>query len=443
VQHGEPVAARLRRGAVPPSPAMVRLRRIRSRDALVRHLARVRRRDPCQLLRVPPSAQGRRGQDRSRRPGTRGSPVPEPTSINIYLHYSWFFIFALFTFILYYSFREDYSQLVSAIAGIVSILLLFGSIVAHELAHSLVAIRSGIPVKNITIFFLGGVAQITREATRPMTELKMAIAGPVCSLILACFFGLIWYLIWGSTDENITYNNPVFYLASGNFVLALFNLIPGFPLDGGRVLRAIIWQRTKNYKRATRIASLTGKGFAYLLIGGGVVWVFSSIFIEISPFQGIWFIFIGWFLSYAAGASYHQLEIRNALQGFTAQSVMTTDYMVISPNLSLRELVQGYVIPGSWRYFVVAQEGILKGIITLDDIKKVPQTKWDSTPVSAALPTDKVVSIHPEEPALSILERMDSQSINQMPVIRDGMIVGIVVRDNLLRFIQFRSELRV
>jgi len=363
--------------------------------------------------------------------------------INIYLHYSWFFIFALLTFLLYDTFSKDYSDWVSVMAGVSASLFLFASVVAHELAHSLVAIRSGIPVKSITLFFLGGIAQITREASRPMTELKMAIAGPICSLMLGGIFGLIWYLIWGSTQQNIAYNNPILWLAEVNFILALFNLIPGFPLDGGRVLRALIWQRTGNYKRATRIATMIGRGFAYLLIGVGIVWVISSIFNEISPFQGILYIFLGWFLSNAAGASYRQLEMRDTLQGFTAQSVMNTDYVVIPSNLSLKELVQGYVLPGGRLYFVVADGGRLKGIITLDDIKKVPQTKWDITPVSAALPTDKVVSAHPGEEALSILERMDSQGINQIPVIREGMIVGIVVRENLLRFIQLRSELRV
>jgi len=371
--------------------------------------------------------------------------------INIYLHYSWFIIFAFLSFLLYSSFSEDYSQWVSLMAGVSAVLLLFASVVAHELAHSIVAIRSGIPVKNITIFFLGGIAQITREASRPMVELKMAIAGPICSLMLAFVFGLIWYLIWGSSQQNVNYNNPFLYLVEVNFILALFNLIPGFPLDGGRVLRALIWKRTGNYKRATRIASITGRGFAYLLIVGGIgIMVYSILaaFITtlpefISPFQGILFVFIGWFLGNAAAASYRQLEIRDALQGFTAQSVMNTDYVVISPNLSLSAVVQSYAMPGGRRYFVVAYEGGFKGVITLEDIRKVPRKKWDITTVSAIVPADTGISIHPGETAFSILERMESRDIDQMPVIRDGTIVGIVDRDNLIRFIQLRSNLRL
>lgn len=364
--------------------------------------------------------------------------------INIYVHYSWFFIFAFFTYILYQFLLEDHPVWMRLTAGMGASLLLYASVLAHELAHSFVAIRNGIPVKNITIFFLGGIAHITRESPRPMTELKMAIAGPLCSLVLSGIFGLIWYLIWGITQQNDVYNNPIVWLAEVNFMLALFNLVPGFPLDGGRVLRALIWQRTKSYKRATRIATLTGKGFAYLLIGGGIAWIFSSIFTENIPYQGIWFIFIGWFLSNAAGTSYRYVEMRDVLQGFTAQAVMNTNYAVISPDMSLRELVQGYVLPGSQHYFIVAYEGELKGTITLEDIKGVPQAQWNTTPVSAVmLPTDKAFSAQPGDAALGILEKMEEHDIKQVPVIRDGVIVGIVVRESLLRFIRFRSELKV
>lgn len=364
--------------------------------------------------------------------------------ININLHYSWFLIFAFFTFILYDTFNEDYSRWVSVIAGMGASLLLFASVVAHELSHSLVAIRSGIPVKSITLFILGGVAQITREASRPMTELKMAIAGPACSLALSFVLGLVWYLIWGSSGQNGAFDNIIFWLAWINFALALFNLIPGFPLDGGRVLRALIWQRTGNYKRATHIASVTGRGFAYLFIGSGAIIFIASIFTTLeAEFSGIWLVFIGWFLNNAAGGTYRQLEMREALQGFTAQTVMNTNYIVIPPNLRLRELVQGYVMQGR-HYFVVADEGRLRGIVTLEDIKKVPQAQWENTPVSAAmLPSDKVASVHPGEAALSVLERMEEHGINAIPVIRDGVIVGIVDRENLLRFIQLRSDMRV
>ena len=363
--------------------------------------------------------------------------------ITIQLHFSWFIIFALIIFLLSYSLLDDYSLWASVIAGVLTSILLFASVVAHELAHSLVAIRNGIPVKSITLFFLGGVAQITREAARPKTELLMAIAGPLCSLVLAGFFGLIWFLVWD--NQTFASNNPVLWLASINLMLALFNLIPGFPLDGGRILRALIWQRTGDYKRATRIASLAGQSAAYLMIGGGIAIMFINISTNFSiPINGIMLAFIGWFLHHFATTSYRQVEMREALRGFTAGAVMETDYIAISPSLSLKELVQNYVLPTGRRYFVVAEDGRLAGMVSFENIKTVPQTRWDITPVRAVMtPADKVVSARPEEEALSILERMEEYDLNQMPVVKERVVLGIVVRENLLHFIRLRSELGV
>jgi len=365
--------------------------------------------------------------------------------ITLNLHYSWFIIFALITFSLSLSFLDEYPLWIRVMTGVFTSVLLFASVIAHELAHSLVAIRNGIPVKSITLFFLGGVAQITREAARPKTELIIAIAGPLCSVMLAGIFGAIWFLVWGNSQQTVAFDNPVFWLAWINLTLALFNLVPGFPLDGGRILRALLWQGTGNYKRATHIASLVGQGVAYLLIGGGVFIIFGNIFIEdLNPFNGIWLAFIGWFLHNAATTSYRQVEIREALRGFTARAVMSTDYVAISPNLSLKELVQGYVLPTGRRHFVVAEEGRLEGVVTFENVKTVPQTHWDITPVRTVMtPADKVVSAHPEEEALSILERMDEHDINQMPVVKERLVLGVVVRENLLRLIQLRSELGV
>jgi len=214
--------------------------------------------------------------------------------ITIQLHFSWFIIFALIIGLLSYSLHDEgYSLWTSIIAGVLTSILLFASVVAHELAHSLVAIRNGIPVKSITLFFLGGVAQITREAARPKTELLMAIAGPLCSLVLAGIFGSIWFLVWGNSQETFASNNPILWLASINLMLALFNLIPGFPLDGGRILRALLWQRTGDYKRATRIASLAGQSVAYLMIGGGIAIMFINLSTNFYiPVNGIMLAFI-------------------------------------------------------------------------------------------------------------------------------------------------------
>jgi Zn-dependent protease/CBS domain-containing protein len=363
--------------------------------------------------------------------------------ITIQLHFSWFIIFALIVFLLSYSLPDEYSLWMRVIVGVLTSILLFASVVAHELAHSLVAIRNGIPVKSITLFFLGGVAQITREAARPKTELLMAIAGPLCSLVLAGIFGSIWFLVWGNSQQTFTSDNPILWLASINLMLALFNLIPGFPLDGGRILRALIWQRTGNYKRATRIASLAGQSAAYLMIGGGIAIMFINISTNFSiPVNGIMLAFIGWFLHHFATTSYRQVEMREALRGFTAGAMMGTDYIAISPGLSLKELVQNYVLPTGRRYFVVAEDGRLAGMVSFENIKTVPQTRWDITPVRAVMtPADKVVSARPEEEALSILERMEEHDLTQMPVVKERVVLGIIVRENLLHFIRLRSEM--
>lgn len=365
--------------------------------------------------------------------------------ITIQLHFSWFLIFALIIGLLSYSLHDEgYSLGTSVIAGVVTSILLFASVVAHELAHSLVAIRNGIPVKSITLFFLGGVAQITREAARPKTELLMAIAGPLCSLMLAGIFGLIWFLVRDDGQQPLALL-IIQWLALINLMLVLFNLIPGFPLDGGRILRALIWQRTGDYKRATRIASLAGQSVAYLMIGGGIAIMFINISTNFYiPVNGIMLAFIGWFLHHFATTSYRQVGIRETLRGFTARTVMGTDYIAISPNLSLKELVQDYVLPTGRRYFVVAEDGRLAGMVSFENIKTVPQNRWDITPVRAVMtPADKVVSARPEEEALSILERMEEHDLNQMPVVKERLVLGIIVRENLLHFIRLRSELGV
>ena len=365
--------------------------------------------------------------------------------ITIQLHFSWFIIFALIIGLLSYILHDEgYSLGTSVIAGVVTSILLFASVVAHELAHSLVAIRSGIPVKSITLFFLGGVAQITREAARPKTELLMAIAGPLCSLMLAGIFGLIWFLVWDNGQQPLALL-IIQWLALINLMLVLFNLIPGFPLDGGRILRALIWQRTGDYKRATRTASQAGQGVAYLMIGGGIAIMFINLSTNFYiPVNGIMLAFIGWFLHHFATTSYRQLEMRETLRGFSARAVMGTDYIAISPNLSLKELAQDYVLPTGRRHFVVAEDGRLAGMVSFENIKAMPQTRWDITPVRAVMtPADKVVSARPEEEALSILERMEEHDLTQLPVVKERVILGIIVRETLLHFIRLRSELGV
>lgn len=225
--------------------------------------------------------------------------------IQFRLHFSWFFIFILITTSLVY---PDYSQWLSWVVAIVASLLLYASVVAHELAHSLVGRANGIPITSITLFVFGGVAQMTKEVTRPDAELKMAAAGPLCSLVIGAFFGL--FLLIPGVPERVT--QVIAWLAVTNGILAVFNLIPGFPLDGGRIFRSFIWRTTGSYGKASRIAMRLGQGIGYLFILGGILIMFLKPF-QMSWFDGIWIAFIGWFLESAASASYRQLLIEEAL----------------------------------------------------------------------------------------------------------------------------------
>ena len=362
--------------------------------------------------------------------------------IQFRLHYTWFIIFVLITVSLSWQIfpisYPGWAQLLYWAMGIVTSLLFFASLLAHELAHSLVGRANNIPIKSITLFIFGGVAQMTREARSAGAELKMAVAGPACSLAVAGLF----YAVSLFTQDAI---EPVAAMASWlafiNVVLAAFNLIPGFPLDGGRVFRSILWQVTGNYKRSTRIATRVGQGTGYLFILGGILIVFLQPF-GLGWFSGLWLAFIGWFLGNAASASYRQAQLRGALQGFTASQVMISDYPVVPLSITVSQLVQGYIFTSGHGCFLVADEDGVRGILTLPNIKSVPQSNWGVTQVKEIMtPVDKLKVAYPDQDALSILEQMDESSINQMPVVSEGSVIGLITRDNLIRFLRTRSEL--
>jgi Zn-dependent protease len=357
--------------------------------------------------------------------------------IQVRLHYTWFIIFTMVTILLVY---PDWSQWLSWVMGIATSLLFFASVLAHELAHSLVGRANGIPIRSITLFIFGGVAHMTREATRAGAELKMAAAGPACSLVIGGLFGLVWFLTRETLQPVAT---MALWLAMVNAILAVFNLIPGFPLDGGRVFRSILWRATGNYGRSTRIATWVGRGVAYLFILSGIIIIFLRPF-GLSWFDGIWLAFIGWFLDNAASTSYRQEQWREALQGFTAADVMTTDYPVIPSNITVGELVQYHVFPSGRRFFLVADEGRLQGMVTLNNIKSTPQQEWGVTQVREIMtPADKLQVAYPAQDALSVMGQMGESDINQIPVVSEGRVVGLVARDSLIRFLRTRSELRV
>ncbi len=324
--------------------------------------------------------------------------------------------------------------------GIITSLLFFASVVAHELAHSLVGRANGIPVKSITLFIFGGVSLMTREATKAKAELLMAGAGPACSLALGGLFGLLWLFTRGVVEPLAA---MTMWLAYVNLMLAVFNLIPGFPLDGGRVLRSLLWRVTGNYRLSTRVATRAGQGVGYLFILVGILIVFLRPF-GLNWFSGLWLVFIGWFLENMAAVSYRQVQWREALQRFSASQVMTPDCAVVPPNITVSQLIQEYILTGGRQSFLVADEGRLEGILVLPNIKSIPRRNWEVTQLKEIMtPVDKLRTAHPDQNALSILEQMDESEIGQMPVVSESGVIGLITRDSLMRFLRIHSELGV
>jgi Zn-dependent protease/CBS domain-containing protein len=358
--------------------------------------------------------------------------------IPLRLHYTWFIIFALVTVSLVLNplVEPPYPPIAQRIIlGILTSLLFFASIVTHELAHSILAIRNNIPVKEITLFVFGGVSQITREATSPRAELLIAIVGPLTSLALAgIFYGLHLLLV---SANQVLAASLMWWLAWINVLLAVFNLIPGFPLDGGRIFRALVWHRTHDYHRATRIATKVGQGIAYAFIAGGI----ALIFVLGLWFNGVWLIFIGWFLNDAARASYQQVLLRDALIGITARQVTDYGCPLIPPHMNLAELVQQYVLPTGRSCFLISWGAGLEGMVTLQQIKKVPRDRWAITSVQDIMtPASKLKVAYADQDILSVLQEMDGENANHIPVIEAGKVIGVINREDIARFLRTRTD---
>ena len=360
--------------------------------------------------------------------------------IPVRIHISWLLIFMLVTWNLMGSvFPQRYpggSLGLYLATGLLSSLLFFASVLLHELSHSIVARRRGLPVHDITLFLFGGVSELSGEPETPATEFLMALAGPVTSLLLGGLF-----LAVGSQMQESRQLLAVLclYLGQINISLGLFNLIPGFPLDGGRVLRSILWHRSRNLAQATRIASLIGQGVAYLFIMVGVWQIFSGQWSN-----GIWIAFIGWFLDNAAQASWRQMAVKNMLAGHIVQEVMTQDCYSLPPATSLDELVSQHLLTTGRRCFPIVQEGQLLGPLTLHNIKQVPRARWSDVNVERTMtPLSQLKAIGPDDDLWSAMQEMTEEGVNQLPVMEEGQLIGMLARDNLMSFIRVRAELGV
>jgi Zn-dependent protease len=360
--------------------------------------------------------------------------------IPIFLHTSWFIVFGLIAF----SFVSEFDALQLNIPtsrlwglGLMTSALFFGSLVFHEMAHSVIAKHYKIPVVSITLFFFGGVSRIGREPARAIEEFNIAVAGPLSSLILA---GGFW-LVAREAGSNAILSTLAGSLAWINFSLALFNLIPGFPLDGGHIFRAIVWRFSKDYARATRIAARSGQVVAYGMIAAGATAAIANYAPLGGPVGGLWLAFIGWFILSAAKQSQAQAEARGALEGLRVADIMTHELHTVGREISLEDYAREMVRTGRRAHLVVGGDQLV-GLVTAEALNSVPQQDWDVTSVQAVmLPKTKLHWAAPEEPALSLLDRMRTVGMQQMPVIAGGSVVGIVTRDSILRVLQSRQEL--
>ncbi len=358
--------------------------------------------------------------------------------IPVGIHYTWFIVFALVTLSLatgYFPSRySDWNLETYLGVGVLTSILFFASVLVHELAHSIVALAWGIPVKSITLFIFGGVASIGREPERPLAEFLVAIAGPVSSLMLALGFGVLW--LTGQLLDFAPLAGLGLYLGTVNLWLALFNLIPGFPLDGGRVFRSIVWALTGDMNRATRWAATTGRVVAVgMIVGGGIMFLMGNWS------SGLWLAFIGWFLDNAASQSAQQAWIREALKGYTAGD-FSSGCQTIDRNMPLDWVVRDYVVPNGENCFVVSDGQQAQGVATLSQIRRVPRKNWGWTPVRQIMtPLSNLKPVRAGEAAYSVLERMMSEGQSLLPVVDGTRFIGLVRQDHLLRFAQTRSSL--
>ncbi|MEW5976760.1 MAG: site-2 protease family protein [Acidobacteriota bacterium] len=354
--------------------------------------------------------------------------------ISLQIDPSWFIVFFLILFSLSTRFSEEHphwGSWTTWTVGLLTSVLFFVSVVLHELAHSIVALAKGIPVRSITLFIFGGVAQIGREARRPGTEFLVAVAGPAASFFLSALFLTVWMFTRESNEVAAVLS---LWLGQMNLALAVFNLIPGFPLDGGRILRSIIWAVSGNFHTASKAATTMGRIVAYLFIIGGIITALQSDF-----FSGLWIGFIGWFLLNAAQQSYAHAVLINSLVGIRASDLMTRDCPRVAAKLSLNEFVNDYLFRTGRHCFLVMDQDLFQGIITLHEVNKIPRERWNEVMLSEVMVRlENLRWVTPQQDVLQILESMDRENINQVPVIEEGRLLGMVGRQEILHVLQNR-----
>jgi len=362
--------------------------------------------------------------------------------IPIRIHFTWLIIFGLVSWTLASGyFPQHYPDLPVAaywLKGSIAALLLFGSILVHELMHGIMAQKLRMPIGGITLFALGGVAELKGEPPTAGTEFKVAIIGPLTSFILAGVFWVVWKITEDGRMGTI-FSGIAAYLVMINIVVALFNLLPAFPLDGGRVLRAILWRITQNVKQATSWATRIGQGVAYLLILLGAVALFLG-----AGFQGVWMAVIGVFLLQSAQASYTQLVVQQALAGIAVRDIMIKEVTTVPPQLRVTDLIDQYFLTYGYGGFPVEEHGRVLGLVSLRRVKQVPPEARDQMSVREVMrPLEERLTIAPDDDTSVAFRRMAEEDLGRLVVMERGRLVGLVTKTGLSRFLQMKLELQL
>lgn len=354
--------------------------------------------------------------------------------IPISINYSWILAFLLFTYLLGSQFGETYPRWSSlqqwGIAGITTVLF-FLSVLAHELSHSVVAVRMGIPVRGITLFIFGGVSQLAQEARRPLTEFLVAVVGPLSSVVLALVFFVLHKLAPATSDSLVA---VTFALFSINISLAAFNMLPGFPLDGGRVLRSAVWGVTGSYWRGTQVAARAGQGVGGLMVAGGVAWLFLG---PDNGFQGAWMALVGWFLVSAATSTYRQERAREQFKSHRVSDVMRTSWQALPGEMLLSSPQVAQALSGLEDFLAVLVDGRVQGIVTRRGMARIPQADWGATPLSQVmLSLSDLPRIDAEEPVFNALERLETEKLDRLAILQGDLLLGILSRADLQRWLE-------
>jgi Zn-dependent protease/CBS domain-containing protein len=372
----------------------------------------------------------------------RGIKLGKIAGISIEINYTWFIIFGLVAVTYSNGFFSRYfpadNRGLMWVFGIATAILLFASIVAHELCHAIFARRRGVETTSVTLFVFGGVARMTDEPRTPGAEFEIAAAGPACSFALAILFAAleVWAQVLRLNEATV----KVFGLAwSLNLLLGIFNLLPGLPLDGGRLFRALVWWRTSSITRATRAASTAGQVLGYGLIGLGIVGLLFQEFIG-----GLWFIFIGWFLSSTAAASYRQVQAQKALEGVPVSKLMTAPVTVVPADATIHDLVQGYFLQHAYSAYPVVDAESVRGVINVSDVRDFPRDRWQLTTVGEITPPlSERQTVSPDADGWEALAKMAQGGSPCLLVMEDGRLLGIVSHSDILRLIRARLQLGV